>query len=87
MLKLTPAQLCLLMGSPGSALPALADRPAAQLAALPGVRPGQVYPRTMGLHTADPVGRRRYAAAVLVSVSVLVLLFVGAFALHALSQH
>jgi hypothetical protein len=41
----------------------------------------------MGLHTAEPVGRRRYAAVVLASVAVLVLLFVGAFALHALSQH
>jgi hypothetical protein len=41
----------------------------------------------MGLHTADPAGRRRYAGVVLVSVAVLVLLFVGAFALDALSHH
>lgn len=41
----------------------------------------------MGLHTADPAGRRRYAVVVLVSVAVVALLLVGAFALHALSQH
>jgi hypothetical protein len=41
----------------------------------------------MGHHDADPAERRRYAGVVLMSVAVLALLFVGAFALHALSQH
>jgi hypothetical protein len=41
----------------------------------------------MGHHDADPVGRRRYVGFVLLSVTVLALLVVGAFALNALSQH
>lgn len=53
------------------------------------MRPPEVYARGMGQghHAADPAGRSRYAAAVLVSVAVVVLLAVGAFALTAFSQH
>jgi hypothetical protein len=40
----------------------------------------------MGHHDADPAERRHYAGAVLLSVAVLVLLLVGAFALRALSH-
>ncbi|HEY2640959.1 MAG TPA: hypothetical protein VGI66_13890 [Streptosporangiaceae bacterium] len=40
----------------------------------------------MGHHDADPAGGRRYTGMVLLSVAVLTLLVVGAFALHALSH-
>jgi hypothetical protein len=40
----------------------------------------------MGHHQADPAERRRYAGVVALSVTVLALLIVGAFALHALSH-
>ncbi|HYK26753.1 MAG TPA: hypothetical protein VEV61_02205 [Streptosporangiaceae bacterium] len=38
----------------------------------------------MGIHDADPAGGRHYAGAVLLSVFVLALVVVGAFALVAL---
>lgn len=41
----------------------------------------------MGHHDADPASRRHYAGFVLLSVAVLALLVVGAFALNAFSQH
>jgi hypothetical protein len=41
----------------------------------------------MGHHDADPASRRHYVGFVVLSVAVLAMLFVGAFALHALSQH
>jgi hypothetical protein len=41
----------------------------------------------MGHHDADPADRRHYAGFVAVSVAVLALLIVGAFALHAFAQH
>jgi hypothetical protein len=41
----------------------------------------------MGHHDADPAGGRRYAGVVLLSVAILALLLVGAFALHALSHN
>jgi len=55
--------------------------------ALPGGQPFRGYAAVMGHHDADPAERRRYAGVVFMSVAVLALLFVGAFALHALSQH
>jgi hypothetical protein len=41
----------------------------------------------MGHHDADPASRRHYAGFVLLSVTVLALLVVGAFALNAFTQH
>jgi hypothetical protein len=41
----------------------------------------------MGRHDADPADRRRYMAVVLVTVTVLVLLVLGAFALNGLSHN
>jgi hypothetical protein len=41
----------------------------------------------MGHHDADPASRRHYVGFVVLSVAVLAMLLVGAFALHALSQH
>jgi hypothetical protein len=40
----------------------------------------------MGRHDADPAERRRYMAMVLVAVTVLALLALGAFALNGLSH-
>jgi hypothetical protein len=41
----------------------------------------------MGHHDADPAEGRRYAGVVMLSVAVLALLLVGAFALQALSHN
>jgi len=41
----------------------------------------------MGHHDADPADRRHYVGFVVLSVAVLALLVVGAFALHAFTQH
>jgi hypothetical protein len=41
----------------------------------------------MGHHDADPAGRRHYVGFAVLSVTVLALLVVGAYALHLLSQH
>jgi hypothetical protein len=41
----------------------------------------------MGHHDADPAEGRRYAGVVLLSVAILALLVVGAFALQALSHN
>jgi hypothetical protein len=40
----------------------------------------------MGHHDADPAEGRRYAGVVVLTVAVLALLLVGAFALQALSH-
>jgi len=40
----------------------------------------------MGRHDADPAERRRYAGVILLCVTVLMLLLVGAYALSALSH-
>jgi hypothetical protein len=40
----------------------------------------------MGRHDADPVVHRRYTGVVLLTLLVLAMLVVGAFALHALSH-
>jgi hypothetical protein len=41
----------------------------------------------MGHHDADPASRRHYVGFVVLSVTVLALLVVGAYALTLLSQH
>jgi hypothetical protein len=41
----------------------------------------------MGHHDADPAESRRYAGVVLLSVAILALLLVGAFALQAFSHN
>jgi len=40
----------------------------------------------MGRHDADPADRRRYAAMVALCATVVALLVVGVFAVHALSH-
>jgi hypothetical protein len=40
----------------------------------------------MGRHDADPADRRRYAAMVALCASVLALLVLGGYAVHALSH-
>jgi hypothetical protein len=40
----------------------------------------------MGRHDADPAERRRYAAMIVLCTTVLALLLVGAYALHAFSH-
>jgi hypothetical protein len=41
----------------------------------------------MGHHDADPASHRHYVGFAVLSVTVLMLLFVGVFALNLLSQH
>jgi hypothetical protein len=40
----------------------------------------------MGRHDADPADRRRYAGVIVLCGTVLALLLLGVFALHALSR-
>jgi hypothetical protein len=73
-------------------VPSIAETTGATAASLPSCpqwraagQNGSTLDR-MGHHDADPAERRRYAGVVLLSVTVLMLLLVGAFALHALSK-